>query len=76
MALTGNIGRPGCGPHSQTGQPNAMGERLTGGLTGRLPFNIGLDNPKHRAFCAETMGHPQGASTRSPACRTPAWLSA
>ncbi|MFQ5637496.1 MAG: molybdopterin oxidoreductase family protein [bacterium] len=40
--LTGNIGRPGCGPHSQTGQPNAMGERLTGGLTGRLPFNQGL----------------------------------
>ena len=28
MALTGNIGRPGCGPHSQTGQPNAMGGRL------------------------------------------------
>ena len=27
MALTGNIGRPGAGPHSQTGQPNAMGER-------------------------------------------------
>ncbi len=40
--MTGNIGRPGCGPHSQTGQPNAMGERLTGGLTGRLPFNQGL----------------------------------
>ncbi len=40
--LTGNIGRPGAGPHSQTGQPNAMGERLTGGLTGRLPFNQGL----------------------------------
>ena len=40
--LTGNIGRPGCGPHSQTGQPNAMGERLTGGLTGRFPFNQGM----------------------------------
>lgn len=58
LALTGNIGRPGCGPHSQTGQPNAMGERLTGGLTGRLPFNIGLDNPQHRAFCAEQWGIP------------------
>lgn len=53
MALSGNIGRPGCGPHSQTGQPNAMGERLTGGLTGRLPFNIGMDNPQHRKWCAE-----------------------
>ena len=59
MALTGNIGRPGCGPHSQTGQPNAMGERLTGGLTGRLPFNIGLDDPKHRAFCAKHWGIPK-----------------
>jgi anaerobic selenocysteine-containing dehydrogenase len=59
LALTGNIGRPGCGPHSQTGQPNAMGERLTGGLTGRLPFNIGLDNAKHRAWCANLWGIPQ-----------------
>ena len=59
MALTGNVGRPGCGPHSQTGQPNAMGERLTGGLTGRLPFNIGLDDAKHRAWCAEQWGIPQ-----------------
>ncbi len=33
--LTGNLGRPGCGSHSQTGQPNAMSERLMGGLTGR-----------------------------------------
>ncbi len=41
-ALTGDIGRPGCGPFSMTGQPNAMGERLCGGLTGRLPFNQGL----------------------------------
>ena len=59
MALTGNIGRPGCGPHSQTGQPNAMGERLTGGLTGRLPFNIGLDNKKHRDYMAQCWRIPQ-----------------
>ena len=59
LALTGNIGRPGCGPHSQTGQPNAMGERLTGGLTGRLPFNIGLEDPKHRQWCAEHWGIPR-----------------
>ena len=41
-ALTGDLGRPGAGPFSMTGQPNAMGERLTGGLTGRLPFNQGI----------------------------------
>ena len=58
MALTGNIGRPGCGPHSQTGQPNAMGERLTGGLTGRLPFNHGLDNVEHRHRIAQSWGIP------------------
>jgi ferredoxin-nitrate reductase len=59
MALTGNIGRPGAGPHSQTGQPNAMGERLTGGLTGRLPFNVGMDDEKHRNMCADQWGIPR-----------------
>lgn len=59
LALTGNIGRPGCGPHSQTGQPNAMGERLTGGLTGRLPFNVGLDDTMQRKRLAELWGIPQ-----------------
>ncbi|MDB4746134.1 molybdopterin-dependent oxidoreductase [Verrucomicrobia bacterium] len=58
LALTGNIGRPGCGPHSQTGQPNAMGERLTGGLTGRLPFNVGINDTKHRDWCAKQWGIP------------------
>ncbi|MDP6582048.1 MAG: molybdopterin-dependent oxidoreductase, partial [Vicinamibacterales bacterium] len=57
--LTGNIGRPGACPFSQTGQPNAMGERLTGGLTGRLPFNIGLNDEPHRAWMAEQWGIPQ-----------------
>ena len=57
--MTGNIGRPGCGPHSQTGQPNAMGERLTGGLTGRLPFNEGLKNVKHRKWVASQWGIPE-----------------
>jgi anaerobic selenocysteine-containing dehydrogenase len=59
MVLTGNIGRPGCGPHSQTGQPNAMGERLTGGLTGRLPFNISIKDEKHRAKMADAWGIPK-----------------
>jgi ferredoxin-nitrate reductase len=30
--LTGKIGRPGCGPFSLTGQPNAMGGREVGGM--------------------------------------------
>ncbi len=53
MALSGNIGRPGCGPFSMTGQPNAMGERLTGGLTSRLPFNQSIGNEKWRNHIAE-----------------------
>lgn len=57
-ALTGNIGRPGCGPFSMTGQPNAMGERLMGGLTGRLPFNVGLDNKTHRDWIAQNWKVP------------------
>ena len=59
MALTGNIGRPGCGPFSMTGQPNAMGERLTGGLTGRLPFNQGINNEKWRDHIADCWRIPR-----------------
>lgn len=59
MTLTGNIGRPGCGPHSQTGQPNAMGERFTGGLTGRLPFNKGLNDKDHVKHMAKHWKVPE-----------------
>jgi len=59
MALTGNIGRPGCGPFSMTGQPNAMGERLTGGLTSRLPFNQGLNNVEWRNHIADAWRVPR-----------------
>ncbi len=52
LALTGNLAKSGCGPFSMTGQPNAMGERFTGGLTGRLPFNEPLSNEKHRLHMA------------------------
>jgi anaerobic selenocysteine-containing dehydrogenase len=58
--LTGNVGRPGCGSHSQTGQPNAMSERLMGGLTGRLPFNRGLANNEWRSWINECWRLPPG----------------
>ena len=38
---TGRIGRPGCGPFSLTGQPNAMGGREVGGLANMLAAHIG-----------------------------------
>ncbi|HHJ36654.1 MAG TPA: hypothetical protein ENJ87_12900 [Gammaproteobacteria bacterium] len=59
LTLTGNLAKPGCGPFSMTGQPNAMGERFTGGLTGRLPFNEPLKNAKHRAHMAKHWRLPE-----------------
>ncbi|MGC1523784.1 MAG: molybdopterin-dependent oxidoreductase [Steroidobacteraceae bacterium] len=46
--LTGRIGRPGAGPLSITGQPNAMGGREVGGLATTLAAHMELDNPTHR----------------------------
>jgi len=57
--LTGNVGRPGCGTHSQTGQPNAMSERLMGGLTGRLPFNKPLSDEGWRNWMADCWRVPR-----------------
>jgi len=46
---TGRIGRPGMGPFSVTGQPNAMGGREVGGLANMLACHLELENPTHRA---------------------------
>ncbi len=45
---TGRIGKPGMGPFSVTGQPNAMGGREVGGLANMLAAHMDLDNPQHR----------------------------
>lgn len=45
---TGRIGRPGMGPFSVTGQPNAMGGREVGGLSNMLAAHLDLENPTHR----------------------------
>jgi len=47
--ITGHIGKPGSGPLSLTGQPNAMGGREVGGLANLLPAHRDLNNPLHRA---------------------------
>ena len=47
--MTGNIGKPGAGPFSLTGQPNAMGGREAGGLSYVLPGYRAVKNPIHRA---------------------------
>lgn len=46
---TGNVGRPGAGPLSLTGQPNAMGGRESGGMSGLLPGYRSVTDPEHRA---------------------------
>ena len=45
---TGRIGRPGMGPFSVTGQPNAMGGREVGGLSNMLACHLDIDNAAHR----------------------------
>jgi len=45
---TGRIGKPGMGPFSLTGQPNAMGGREVGGLANMLAAHMDLDNPVQR----------------------------
>lgn len=41
---TGRIGRPGMGPFSVTGQPNAMGGREVGGLANQLAAHMSFDD--------------------------------
>ena len=45
---TGRIGRPGRGPFSVTGQPNAMGGREVGGLATMLAAHMDIENPGDR----------------------------
>lgn len=47
---SGRIGRPGCGPFSVTGQPNAMGGREVGGLANMLAAHMAIENPAHRSI--------------------------
>lgn len=46
--VTGNIGKPGAGPFSLTGQANAMGGRETGGLANLLPGHRYMADELHR----------------------------
>jgi assimilatory nitrate reductase catalytic subunit len=53
---TAQIGKPGAGPFSLTGQPNAMGGREVGGLSNLLPAHRDLADPVHRAEVAALWG--------------------
>lgn len=58
--MTGDIGKPGAGPFSLTGQPNAMGGREAGGLCNILPGYRVVNNPQHRAEVEQFWKLPQG----------------
>ncbi len=73
LTLTGNLAKPGCGPFSMTGQPNAMGERFTGGLTGRLPFNEPLKNAKHRKWMAKQWRVPEANLVKALNSKNPGY---
>ncbi|MGQ0443010.1 MAG: nitrate reductase [Methylophilaceae bacterium] len=53
---TGQIGKPGAGPFSLTGQPNAMGGREVGGMANLLSGHRDLANAEHRADVAKLWG--------------------
>ncbi len=54
--ITGQIGKPGAGPLSLTGQPNAMGGRETGGMANLLSAHRDMANPAHRQEIATFWG--------------------
>jgi len=64
--LSGQICRPGAGPFSLTGQPNAMGGREAGGLAQLLPGYRSVADAGHRAEVEQAWGLPPGAIASSP----------
>jgi assimilatory nitrate reductase catalytic subunit len=53
---THQIGKPGAGPFSLTGQPNAMGGREVGGLANLMSGHRDMANAEHRAEVASLWG--------------------
>ena len=69
--LTGKIGRPGANPFSLTGQPSACGTaREVGTLCDRLPADLSVTNPEHRAEAERIWGLPAGTIPDKPGYHT------
>jgi ferredoxin-nitrate reductase len=64
--VSGKIGRPGCGPFSLTGQPNAMGGREVGGLSHLLPGYRSISNAADREYVARAWGVPHSQISSKP----------
>lgn len=63
---TGKIGKPGSGPFSVTGQPNAMGGREVGGLANMLTCHMDIENQHHRSLVQAFWKSPSIAETQGP----------
>jgi ferredoxin-nitrate reductase len=64
--MTGQISKPGAGPFSLTGQPNAMGGREAGGLCHILPGYRLVANAEHRAEVEQAWGLSAGSISAVP----------
>jgi ferredoxin-nitrate reductase len=64
--MTGQIGHPGAGPFSLTGQPNAMGGREAGGLAHILPGYRLIKEAEHRRTVERAWGLPEGSISPTP----------
>lgn len=64
--LLGQISKPGAGPFSLTGQPNAMGGRELGGLAHLLPGYRMIENPEHRRFMEGAWDIPEDSINPRP----------
>ncbi len=65
--LTGKIATPGNSPFSLTGQPSACGTaREVGTFSHRLPADMVVMNPKHRATCEQAWKLPPGTIPDKP----------
>ena len=65
--LTGKIATPGNSPFSLTGQPSACGTaREVGTFAHRLPADMVVTNPKHRAYAEEVWKLPPGTIEAKP----------
>ena len=62
----GQIGRPGCGPFSLTGQPNAMGGRDVGYMAHLLPGQRKIVDPSHREWMEKFWNVPAGTISPEP----------
>lgn len=65
--LTGKISEPGNSPFSLTGQPSACGTaREVGTFSHRLPADMVVKNPEHRAIAEKIWKLPEGTIPEKP----------